>query len=61
MRLIRSTKKKYLQEDSKEYPVSFNGKVRFKRAFPTDMSAAEIEQAILADPQTAEQLQRQSP
>ncbi len=52
---------KYLQEDSKEYPVSFNGKVRFKRAFPTDMSAAEIEQAILADPQTAEQLQGKAP
>ena len=52
---------KYLQEDSKEYPVSFNGKVRFKRAFPTDMSAAEIEQAILADPQTTEQLQGKAP
>ena len=52
---------KYLQEDSKEYPVSFNGKVRFKRAFPTDMSTAEIEQAILADPQTAEQLQGKAP
>lgn len=48
---------KYLQEDSKEYPVSFNGKVRFKRAFATTMTPAEIEQAILADPQTAEQLQ----
>ena len=52
---------KYLQEDSKEYPVSFNGKVRFKRAFPTDMSVAEIEKAILADPQTAEQLQGKAP
>ena len=51
----------YLQEDSKEYPVSFNGKVRFKRAFPTDMPAAEIEKAILADPQTAEQLQGKAP
>ena len=51
----------YLQEDSKEYPVSFNGKVRFKRAFPTDMPIAEIEQAILADPQTAEQLQGKAP
>ena len=48
---------RYLQEDSKEYPVSFNGKVRFKRAFATTMTPAEIEQAILADPQTAEQLQ----
>ena len=52
---------KYLQEDSKEYPVSFNGKVRFKRAFATTMTPAEIEQAILADPQTAEQLQGNSP
>ena len=52
---------KYLQEDSKEYPVSFNGKVRFKRAFATSMTPAEIEQAILADPQTAEQLQGNTP
>lgn len=52
---------KYLQEDSKEYPVSFNGKVRFKRAYATSMSVAEIEQAILADPQTAEQLQGNTP
>lgn len=52
---------KYLQEDSKEYPVSFNGKVRFKRAFATTMTPVEIEQAILADPQTAEQLQGNAP
>ena len=52
---------KYLQEDSKEYPVSFNGKVRFKRAFATTMTPTEIEQAILADPQTAEQLQGNIP
>ncbi len=52
---------RYLQEDSKEYPVSFNGKVRFKRAYATRMSVAEIEQAILSDPQTAEQLQGNTP
>jgi len=52
---------KYLQEDSKEYPVSFNGKVRFKRAYATSMSVAEIEQAILSDPQTVEQLQGNTP
>ena len=52
---------KYLQEDSKEYPVSFNGKVRFKRAYATSMTPAEIEQAILADPQTSEQLQGNTP
>ena len=52
---------KYLQEDSKEYPISFNGKVRFKRAYATSMTPAEIEQAILVDPQTAEQLQGNTP
>jgi len=52
---------KYLQEDSKEYPVSFNGKVRFNRAFAPASTPAEIEQAILADPQTAEQLQGNAP
>ena len=52
---------KYLQEDTKEYPVSFNGKVRFKRAYATSMTPAEIEQAILADPQTVEQLQGNTP
>ena len=52
---------RYLQENSKEYPVSFNGKVRFKRAFATTMTPAEIEQAILADSQTAEQLQGNAP
>ena len=52
---------KYLQEDSKEYPVSFNGKVRFKRAYATSMTPTEIEQAILADPQTSEQLQGNTP
>ncbi|GJH40402.1 leucine--tRNA ligase [Capnocytophaga sp. HP1101] len=51
----------YLQENSKEYPVSFNGKVRFKREFATTMTPAEIEQAILADPQTVEQLQGKAP
>ncbi len=44
---------KYLEESSFEYPVSFNGKMRFKRAFATTATASEIEQAIRADEQTA--------
>jgi leucyl-tRNA synthetase len=38
-----------LQEDSYEYPVSFNGKMRFKLEFPLEMPKDEIEKAVLAD------------
>src|SRR5690606_18270109 len=40
---------KYLVESSKEYPVSFNGKTRFKIELPLDMNVPEIEKAIMAD------------
>lgn len=39
-----------LQEDSFEYPVSFNGKLRFKLNLPVDMPQAEIEQAVRTAP-----------
>jgi leucyl-tRNA synthetase len=38
-----------LQEDTFEYPVSFNGKMRFLIEFPVDMPNSEIEKAVLAD------------
>ena len=38
---------KYLVEDTFLYPVSFNGKLRFKLEFPIDMSKEDIEKAIL--------------
>ena len=37
-----------LVEDSFEYPVSFNGKVRFKLAMPIDAAKDDIEKAVLA-------------
>jgi leucyl-tRNA synthetase len=37
-----------LVENSHEYPVSFNGKMRFKQEFPLDMSTDAIEEAILS-------------
>ncbi|QQS49920.1 MAG: leucine--tRNA ligase [Bacteroidota bacterium] len=37
----------YLVEDSFEYPVSFNGKMRFKLEFPIDELPANIEKATL--------------
>ena len=51
----------HLVESSKEYPVSFNGKMRFKIELPMDMPVAEIEKTILADERTAQQLDGRAP
>lgn len=39
----------YLQEDSFEYPVSINGKMRVKLSFATDAPTNEIEASVLAN------------
>lgn len=39
----------YLKVDIIEYPVSFNGKMRFKIELPADMGKEEIEKAVLED------------
>lgn len=44
---------KYLTESAFEYPVSFNGKMRFKRTFDLSMTPDAIAEAIKADEQTA--------
>jgi leucyl-tRNA synthetase len=38
---------RYLVEDTFEYPVSFNGKLRFKLVLPLDLGKEEIEKAAL--------------
>lgn len=38
---------KYLQEDSFEYPISINGKMRVKISFPVDMDKATMEKEVL--------------
>jgi leucyl-tRNA synthetase len=43
-------------EDTFEYPVSFNGKLRFKKTLALGLPAAEIERAVLADEQAAKYL-----
>lgn len=40
----------FLQEDEFEYPVSINGKMRFKLRLPLDMSTKEIEENALKNP-----------
>ena len=52
---------KYLVESSKNYPVSFNGKMRFTRELSLDLSPKEIEEIILADEQTQKYLQGRTP
>jgi leucyl-tRNA synthetase len=41
-------KEEYLKDDSILYPVSFNGKMRFKLEMPADTSKDEVEKAALA-------------
>jgi len=37
----------YLKESEIEYPVSFNGKMRFKLPLPAEMTKEEIEKIVL--------------
>ncbi|WP_297509381.1 class I tRNA ligase family protein, partial [Flavobacterium sp.] len=52
---------KYLVESEKEYPVSFNGKMRFTIKLPLDLTAAQIEAIVMADERTQQQLQGRTP
>ncbi len=42
----------YLQEDTFDYPVSFNGKLRYKLTLPLATQAADAEKAVREDPQS---------
>ena len=47
---------KYLVESTKEYPISFNGKMRFTLELALDLSKEEIEEQVLADERTTHYL-----
>ncbi len=51
----------YLVENSKNYPVSFNGKMRFTLELALDLSKEEIEKIVMADERTIAQLKGQTP
>ncbi|WP_298494253.1 leucine--tRNA ligase [uncultured Algibacter sp.] len=51
----------HLVESSKNYPISFNGKMRFTMELPLDMSKDAIEAAVLANEKTQEQLAGRTP
>ena len=46
----------YLKETSKKYPISFNGKVRFTMDFDVSADPKLIEEKVLADDRTQQQL-----
>ncbi|MCD8439857.1 class I tRNA ligase family protein [Tenacibaculum finnmarkense] len=51
----------YLVESSKNYPVSFNGKMRFTLELALDLSKEEIEEIVMADERTIAQLKGEAP
>ena len=51
----------HVVESSKEYPISFNGKMRFTLELPLDLSKEEIEAAVMAHEKTQQQLQGRQP
>ncbi len=52
---------KYLVEDSKKYPIQFNGKVRFTLDLPATASKDEVEKAVLAHAETQNRLEGATP
>ncbi len=51
----------HLIENSKDYPISFNGKMRFTIELPLDMGKEEIESAVMSHEKTKAQLQGRIP
>lgn len=47
---------KYLVEDSIEYPISFNGKMRYKKVLPAGLTPKQVEEAVVSDPAAAKYL-----
>ncbi|WP_417939323.1 leucine--tRNA ligase [Flavobacterium sp. RS13.1] len=52
---------KHLIETNKEYPVSFNGKMRFTIELPLDLTKEQIEEIVMKDERTQKQLDGRTP
>ncbi len=50
-----------LVENTKSYPISFNGKTRFTLDLPATMSSKDVELAALSDPRAAKWLEGKAP
>lgn len=51
----------FLEEDAYEYPISFNGKMRFKLELPTNLTKEDIEKEVLAAEQLVKYLDGKAP
>ena len=51
----------HLVESEKEYPVSFNGKMRFTIKLPLDLTKEQIEEIVMKDDRTIKQLEGKTP
>ena len=51
----------HLVESEKEYPVSFNGKMRFTIKLPLDLTKEQIEEIVMQDERTQKQLDGRTP
>ena len=51
----------FLQDDTKAYPISFNGKMRFTLALSTSLSKDEIEAAVMQEERTQNYLDGKTP
>ena len=51
----------FLVESNKEYPVSFNGKMRFTLNLPLDLTKEQIEEIVMKDERTIKQLDGRTP
>ncbi|WP_026978484.1 leucine--tRNA ligase [Flavobacterium tegetincola] len=51
----------YLVESNKEYPVSFNGKMRFTLNLPLDLTKEQIQEIVMNDERTIKQLEGRTP
>lgn len=51
----------HLVESSKQYPISFNGKMRFMLELPLDLDKEGIEAAVMAHEKTQKQLEGRTP
>lgn len=52
---------KHLIETNKEYPVSFNGKMRFTIELPLDLTKEQIEEIVMKDERTQKHLDGRTP
>lgn len=46
-----------LKEDTFDYPVSFNGKMRFKLSLPVDFTVKQVEEAVISNEKTGRYLE----